>query len=95
MALLPSEQDRLTQCAPAHGASQCFPYVRQRPALGGEVLALPGPDVKGTDPLNLIDSLCHTKDGQVVQEHQDAEPRKVEFAASMVSLPRCGHPTAP
>ena len=85
MALLPSEQDRLTQCATG---PWCLPvFLDVAAATGarrGEVLALRWPDVKGM--VVLIDrSLCQTRDGLVFKSTKTEEPRKVELPPSMVA----------
>jgi integrase len=85
MALLPSEQDRLTQCATG---PWCLPvFLDVAAATGarrGEVLALRWSDVKGM--VVLIDrSLCQTRDGLVFKNTKTEEPRKVELPPSMVA----------
>src|SRR6266853_88394 len=85
MALLPSEQDRLTQCATG---PWCLPvFLDLAAATGarrGEVLALRWSDVKGT--IVFVDrSLCQTRDGLVFKSTKTEEPRKVELPPSMVA----------
>jgi integrase len=85
MALLPSEQDRLTQCATG---PWCLPvFLEVAAATGarrGEVLALRWSDVKGM--IVFIDrSLCQTRDGLVFKSTKTEEPRKVELPPSMVA----------
>src|SRR4051812_11140203 len=85
MALLPSEQDRLTQCATG---PWCLPvFLEVAAATGarrGEVLALRWSDVKGM--VILVDrSLCQTTDGLVFKSTKTDEPRKVELPPSMVA----------
>jgi len=81
MALLPSEQDRLTQCATG---PWCLPvFLDVAAATGarrGEVLALRWSDVKGM--VVLIDrSLCQTRYGLVFKGTKTEELRKVELPA--------------
>src|ERR1700690_635310 len=85
LALLPSEQDRLTQCATG---PWCLPeFLDVAAATGarrGEVLALRWSDVKGM--VVLIDrSLCQTRDGLVFKNTKTEEPRKVELPPSMIA----------
>jgi integrase len=85
MALLPSEQDRLTQCA---NGPWCLPaFLEMSAATGarrGEVLALRWSDVKGMTVF--IDrSLCQTRNGLVFKSTKTEEPRKVELPPSMVA----------
>ena len=84
MALLPSEQDRLTQCA---SGPWCLPaFLEMSAATGarrGEVLALRWSDVKGM--VVFIDrSLCQTRDGLIFKSTKTEEPRKVELPPSML-----------
>jgi integrase len=85
MALLPSEQDRLTQCATGPWCLPAFLDVAAATgARRGEVLALRWSDVKGM--VVLIDrSLCQTRDGLVFKNTKTEEPRKVELPPSMVA----------
>lgn len=85
IALLPSEQDRLTQCATG---PWCLPvFLDMAAATGarrGEVLALRWSDVKGMAVL--IDrSLCQTREGLVFKSTKTYEPRKVALPPSMVT----------
>lgn len=84
MALLPSEQDRLTECA---GGPWCLPvFLEMSAATGarrGEVLALRWSDLKGMTVF--IDrSLCQTRAGLVFKGTKSEEPRKVELPPSML-----------
>ena len=86
MALLPSEQDRLTQCA---SGPWCLPvFLEMSAATGarrGEVLAMRWSDVKGM--VVFIDrSLCQTRDGLVFKGTKTEEPRKVELPPSMLDF---------
>ena len=85
MALLPSEQDRLTQCATGPWCLPAFLDVAAATgARRGEVLALRWSDVKGM--VVLIDrSLCQTRVGLVFKNTKTEEPRKVELPPSMVA----------
>ncbi len=85
MALLPSEQDRLTQCATGPWCLSVFLDVAAATgARRGEVLALRWSDVKGM--VAFIDrSLCQTRDGLVFKSTKTEEPRKVELPPSMVA----------
>ncbi|HEY1757125.1 MAG TPA: tyrosine-type recombinase/integrase [Bryobacteraceae bacterium] len=85
MALLPSEQDRLTQCATGPWCLSVFLDVAAATgARRGEVLALRWSDVNGM--IALIDrSLCQTRDGLVFKSTKTEEPRKVELPPSMVA----------
>jgi integrase len=85
MALLPSEQDRLTQCATGPWCLPAFLDVAAATgARRGEVLALRWSDVK--EMVVLIDrSLCQTRDGLVFKNTKTEEPRKVELPPSMVA----------
>jgi integrase len=94
MALLPSEQDRLTQCATG---PCCLPvFLDVAAATGarrGEVLALRWSDVKGM--LVFIDrSLCQTRDGLVFKSTKDGGVAQSGVAAVDGGLPR-GASTAP
>src|SRR6266566_8957811 len=85
MALLPSEQDRLTECA---SGPWCLPALLEMSAATGarrgEVLALRWSDVKGL--VAFIDrSLCQTRDGLIFKGTKTEEPRKVELPASMLA----------
>ena len=85
IALLPSEQDRLTQCATG---PWCLPvFLNMAAATGarrGEVLALRWSDIKGA--VVLIDrSLCQTRAGLVFKTTKSEDPRKIELPASMVA----------
>ncbi len=85
MALLPSEQDRLTQCATG---PWCLPVFLDLAAASGarrgEVLALRWSDLKGM--IILIDrSLCQTNEGLVFKSTKTEEPRKVELPPSTVA----------
>jgi integrase len=84
MALLPSEQDRLTQCA---SGPWCLPtFLEMSAATGarrGEVLALRWSDVKGM-VVFIERSLCQTRAGLVFKGTKTEEPRKVELPPSMV-----------
>jgi integrase len=85
MALLPSEQDRLIECATG---PWCLPaFLDMAAATGarrGEVLALRWSDVRGM--IVLIDrSLCQTRDGLVFKSTKTEEPRKVELPPSMMA----------
>src|SRR6266567_2533760 len=85
MALLPSEQDLLTQCA---SGPWCLPpFLEMSSATGarrGEVMAMRWSDVKGA--VVFIDrSLCQTRDGLVFKSTKTEEPRKVELPPSMVA----------
>src|ERR1017187_3557366 len=85
MSLLPSEQDRLTQCATG---PWCLPvFLDVAAATGarrGEVLALRWSDVKGM--IVFIDrSLCQTRDGLVFKSTKTEKPRKVELPPSMIA----------
>ncbi len=83
MALLPSEQDRLTQCA---SGPWCLPvFLEMSAATGarrGEVLALRWSDVKGM-VVFIERSLCQTRAGLVFKGTKTEEPRKVELPPSM------------
>ena len=85
MALLPSEQDRLIQCATGPWCLPVFLYVTAATgARRGEILALRWTDLKGMTVL--IDrSLCQTRDGVVFKNTKTEEPRKVELPPSMVA----------
>src|ERR1051325_8349893 len=85
MALLPSEQDRLTQCATGPWCLSVF--LEMAAATGarrGEVLALRWSDIQGM--IVLIDrSLCQTRDGWLFKTTKTEEPRKVELPPSLVN----------
>ena len=85
MALLPSEQDRLTQCATGPWCLSVFlDAAAATGARRGEVLALRWSDVNGM--IAFIDrSLCQTRDGLVFKSTKTEEPRKVELPPSMVA----------
>jgi integrase len=85
MALLPSEQDRLTQCATGPWCLSVFLDVAAATgARRGEVLALRWSDVNGM--IAFIDrSVCQTRDGLVFKSTKTEEPRKVELPPSMVA----------
>jgi integrase len=85
MALLPSEQDRLTQCATGPWCLPVFLDVAAASgARRGEVLALRWSDLKGMTVF--IDrSLCQTREGLVFKSTKTEEPRKVELPPSMVA----------
>ena len=85
MALLPSEQDRLTQCATGPWCLQVvLDLAAATGARRGEVLALRWSDVKGMTLL--IDrSLCQTRDGLMFKSTKTEEPRKVELPPSMMA----------
>lgn len=85
MALLPSEQDRLTQCAIGPWCLGAFlDLAAATGARRGEVLALRWSDIKGM--IVLIDrSLCQTKAGLVFKSTKTDEPRKVELPPSAVA----------
>jgi len=85
MALLPSEQTRLTQCATGPWCLSVFLDVAAATgARRGEVLALRWSDVKGM--VVLIDrSLCQTREGLVFKSTKTEEPRNVELPPSMVA----------
>ena len=83
MALVPSEQDLLIECA---GGPWCLPVLLKMSAATGarrgEVLALRWSDVKGM--VAFIDrSLCQTRDGLLLKSTKTEEPRKVELPPSM------------
>ena len=85
MALLPSEQDRLTQCATG---PWCLPvFLDVAAATGarrGEILALRLSDINGM--IVLIErSLCQTRDGLLFKSTKTEEPRKVELPPSTVA----------
>jgi integrase len=85
MALLPFEQDRLTQLATG---PLCLPvFLDVAAATGarrGEVLALRWSDIN--DMTVLIDrSLCQTRDGLIFKDTKTEEPRKVELPPSMMA----------
>jgi integrase len=85
MALLPSEQDRLAQCATR---PWCLPaFLELSAATGarrGEVLALRWSDIIGMTAL--IDrSLCQTRDGLTFKHTKTEVPRKVELPPSTVA----------
>jgi len=85
MALLPSEQDRLTQCATGPWCMATFlEMCAATGARRGEVLALRWPDLQGTTVF--IDrSLCQTRDGLEFKGTKTEEPRKVELPPSMLA----------
>jgi len=85
IALLPSEQDRLTQCATGPWCLSAFlDMAAATGARRGEVLALRWSDLKGLTIL--IDrSLCQTRDGLVFKSTKTEEPRTVELPTSMVA----------
>src|SRR5580658_1951358 len=85
MALLPSEQDRLTQCATGPWCLSVFLDVAAASgARRGEVLALRWSDLQGM--IILIDrSLCQTNDGLIFKSTKTEEPRKVELPPSTVA----------
>ena len=85
MALLPSEQDRLTQCATGPWCLSVFLDVAAATgARRGEVLALRWSDIRGMTVF--IDrSLCQTRDGLLFKGTKTEEPRKVELPPSMVA----------
>lgn len=84
MALLPSEQDRLTQCA--SGPWRLPPFLEMSAATGarrGEALAMRWSNLKGM--VVFIDrSLCQTRDGLVFKGTKTEEPRKVDLPPSML-----------
>jgi integrase len=85
MALLPSEQDRLTQCATGPWCLSVF--LEMASATGcrrGEVLSLRWSDLQGM--IVVIDrSLCQTRDGLVFKSTKTEEPRKVELPPSTIA----------
>ena len=85
IALLPSEQDLLTQCT--MGPWCLGTFLEMTAATGcrrGEVLALRWPDIRhGTAFVDR--SLCQTRDGLVFKSTKTEEPRKVELPPSMVA----------
>jgi len=85
MALLPSEQDRLTQCATGPWCLSVFLDVAAASgARRGEILALRWSDLQGL--IVVIDrSLCQTKEGLVFKSTKTEEPRKVELPPSMIA----------
>jgi integrase len=85
MALLPSEQDRLTQCATGPWCLPAFLDVAAASgARRGEVLALRWSDIKGMTAL--IDrSLCQTREGLIFKETKTEKPREVELPPSAVA----------
>jgi integrase len=85
MALLPSEQDRLTQCATGPWCLPAFLDVAAATgARRGEVLALRWSDLRGM--IVFIDrSLCQTRDGLVFKSTKTEEPRKVHLPPSTVA----------
>ena len=86
MALLPTEQDRLTQCATGPWCLSTFLEVSVATgARRGEVLALRWSDIKGMD-IFIDRSLCQTREGLVFKGTKTEEPRKVEMPPS---LPAC------
>jgi len=79
MALLPSEQDRLTQCATG---PWCLPvFLDVAAATGarrGEVLALRWSDIR--DGTAFVDrSLCQTRDGLIFKSTKTEKPREVSL----------------
>jgi integrase len=85
MALLPSEQDRLTQCATGPWCLPAFLDVAAATgARRGEVLALRWADVRGMTVF-IERSLCQTRDGLVFKSTKTEEPRKVELPPSMMA----------
>lgn len=85
MALLPSEQDLLTQST--MGPWCLGTFLEMTAATGcrrGEVLALRWLDIRhGTAFVDR--SLCQTRDGLVFKSTKTEEPRKVELPPSMVA----------
>ena len=85
MALLPAEQDRLTQYA---RGPWCIPvFLEMSNATGarrGEVLGLRWSDIQGTDVF-IERSLCQTKEGLVFKGTKTDEPRKVGMPPSLLA----------
>jgi integrase len=83
LALLPSEQDRMVECAVGPWCLGAF--LELSAATGcrrGEVLALRWPDIR--DGAVFIDrSLCQTRNGLVFKGTKTDEPRKVELPPTM------------
>jgi integrase len=85
MALLPSEQDRLSQCATGPWCLSVFLDVAAASgARRGEVLALRWSDLKGMT-IFIDRSLCQTRDGLVFKSTKTEEPRKVELPPSTIA----------
>jgi len=85
MALLPSEQDRLAQCATG---PWCLPVFLDLAAASGarrgEILALRWSDLQGM--IIVIDrSLCQTNKGLVFKSTKTEDPRKVELPPSILA----------
>ena len=85
MALLPSEQDRMIECAVG---PWCLPtFLEMASATGcrrGEVLALRWSDIR--DGAVFIDrSLCQTRDGLMFKSTKTEEPRRVELPPTMLA----------
>jgi integrase len=86
MALLPSEQDRLTECAVGPWCLPAFLEMsRATGARRGEVLALRWCDIR--DGAAFIDrSLSQTRDGLIFKGTKTEEPRKVELPPTVMPV---------
>jgi integrase len=85
MALLPSEQERLTQVATGPWCLSAFlELAAASGARRGEILALRWSDLQGM--IIVIDrSLCQTNDGVVFKSTKTEEPRRVELPPSAIA----------
>ena len=85
MALLPSEQDVLIECA---NGPWCLPtFLEMSSATGarrGEVLALRWSDLKG-EAVFVDRSLCQTRDGLMFKSTKTEKPRRIELPPSMLA----------
>ena len=85
MALLPSEQDRMVECAVGPWCLGTF--LEMAAATGcrrGEVLALRWSDIR--DGAAFVDrSLCQTRDGLIFKSTKTEEPRRIELPPTMLA----------
>ena len=86
MALLPSEQDRMIECAVGPWCLGTF--LEMASATGcrrGEVLALRWSDIR--DGAAFVDrSLCQTRDGLIFKSTKTEEPRRIELPPTMLAV---------
>jgi integrase len=86
MALIPSEQDRMVECAV--GPWCLPPFLEMSRATGarrGDVLALRWCDIR--DGAAFIDrALCQTRDGLIFKSTKTEEPRRVELPATVLPV---------
>src|ERR1035441_3195612 len=84
MALIPSEQDRMVECAV--GPWCLPPFLEMSRATGarrGDVLALRWCDIR--DGAAFIDrSLCQTRDGLIFKSTKTEEPRRIELPPTVL-----------